>query len=204
MKRALRLALPVVVAAVVLVIAAWVRLDRRAAEAVVLSDAAYARGERESAIALARVAAECAPTGGSDTGFARLGRIAQESEKRGDETTAAAAWRASRSAAIATRDGERRAAADRHIARLGARQAEKDRAQSPTLEPRATEERLAGVLARPVGPSGATTALFVVGLLAFAGGSLRAFGGRDRAAWRAPALAAAVGAALCVAGALLG
>lgn len=204
MSRALRVALPLLIAAVVLAIAAWIRLDRRAAGAIAESDAAYARGEREGAIALARVAAECAPTGGSDTGFARLARIAQESEKRGDDATAAAEWRATRSAAIATRDPARRAAAEKHVARLGARQAEKDRAQSPTLEPRATEERLGAVLARPEGPSGATTALFAVGLVVFAGGALRAFGRRDRAGWRAPALAAAAGAALCVVGALVG
>ncbi len=185
----------------------YVRLDREGSRAVVLSDEAYARGERVEAIALARAAAECRPTGASAVGFDRLGKIADESERRGDDATAAAALRATRAAAIANGDGGRRARAEERLTTLGARQSDKERSASPGAGARMSEERVSALLARPLGPRGMGALLLALGVAVFAAAALRLVGGAAAKAkatgWKLPAAVAAAGAVLSALGALL-
>ena len=73
--------------------------------AVAASDRALAAGDRLLAIEEARAAAEAVAPGSPypARGYARLDAIAREAEARDDDETAAAAWRAMRTAAIGTR-----------------------------------------------------------------------------------------------------
>ncbi len=73
--------------------------------AVAASDRALAAGDRLRAIEEARAAAEAVAPGSPypARGYTRLDAIAREAEARDDDETAAAAWRAMRTAAISTR-----------------------------------------------------------------------------------------------------
>jgi hypothetical protein len=75
------------------------------AAAVTASDRALASGDRLLAIEEARAAAEAVAPGSPypDRGYARLDALAREAESRDDDQTAAAAWRAMRTASIGTR-----------------------------------------------------------------------------------------------------
>ena len=68
-------------------------------------DAARERGDAFEAVAAALRAAEAVVPGSphATAGYERLAEIARDAERRGDETTAASAWRAMRSASLATR-----------------------------------------------------------------------------------------------------
>ncbi|MBL8609490.1 MAG: hypothetical protein JNL38_19320 [Myxococcales bacterium] len=185
----------------------YVRLDREGSRALVLSDEAYARGERVEAIGLARAAAECRPTGASAAGFDRLKKIADESEKRGDDATAAAALRATRAAAIANGDGARRDRAGERLTALGARQADKDRAAAAGGAGRTSDERVSALLARPIGPRGVGALLLALGVVVFGAAALRLVGATTAKAkaigWKLPAAVATAGAVLSALGALL-
>ncbi|MDB4993763.1 MAG: hypothetical protein JWM74_1195 [Myxococcaceae bacterium] len=73
--------------------------------AIAASDRALAAGDRVLAIEEARAAAEAVAPGSPypARGYTRLDAIAREAEARDDDDTAAAAWRAMRTAAIGTR-----------------------------------------------------------------------------------------------------
>jgi hypothetical protein len=75
------------------------------ARAVADCDAAIARGDRAGAVSAARAAAESAAPGSPypERGYKRLETMAKESEARGDDEAALAAWRAMLTAATSTR-----------------------------------------------------------------------------------------------------
>jgi hypothetical protein len=129
------------------------------------SDAALASGDVRAAIVLARNAAEAAvpfsPYPGE--GYERLASIARVAEQKGDLDTAGFAWRAVRSAAIATRPAEatgiRIAQADDGILRL---------ARSSLAAHGADESVIRGELAVDETPSPWLSLLVTFGALAFA------------------------------------
>ena len=85
------------------------------------SDLARERGEYAVAVAAAKRAAEAVVPFGphSAQGYARLEEMAREAERRGDDATAAAAWRAMRAAVISTRGFGVGGGAWRHVAEDG-------------------------------------------------------------------------------------
>jgi hypothetical protein len=168
-------------------------------------DRAVERKEWGAAIAGARTAAEATLPGSPypQRGYARLEAIARDAEARGDDDTAAEAWRAMRAAALSTsgvgvRAGDRRALADEGLLRVS-----RARDAASTAGGRhdevAEEAALAAALARDEAPPTFTLILLAVGGVAF-------FAGLFRLAWvageslslrrlRLPIVAAVLGAA---------
>jgi hypothetical protein len=101
----IRWALGGLLALALFLFAATLHQAREGARAIAESDAAIASGERSTAIARARAAAEAAAPGSPypARGYQRLEAIARDAEGRGDEATSTAAWSAMRAAAIETR-----------------------------------------------------------------------------------------------------
>lgn len=120
------------------------------------SDEAFARGDIPTAIVRAHAAAEAmVPTSPYPArGYARLDTIARDAEARGDDASAASAWRAMRSAAKATRTSEPwLERANRGIVRAGARAARSPEdvsrcvgSTSATCDPSAIEKRIGDAL----------------------------------------------------------
>jgi hypothetical protein len=102
MSRRLVLLLAALLVALAVVAARQVVLGDRA---MARSDEALERGDARAAIAGAREAAEALVPGSPfpARGHARLVQIARDAEARGDDATAAMAWRAARAAAMETR-----------------------------------------------------------------------------------------------------
>ena len=79
---------------------AWAGRVAEGRRALADADSALERGDATEAIFAARIAGEarCPGCTAPDEGFARLEKIARAAEARGDDTTAFAAWRATRAA----------------------------------------------------------------------------------------------------------
>ena len=144
------------------------------------SAAALARGETEAAIHAARVAAaaRCPTCDAPEAALEMLDRIARDSESKGDDATAFAAWGAVRSAALGGAvlgGGRARVRAEAELARLGQKIDATAAALGGAPAKAASEERLRAALTQSGDalPSGATFALVGAGALAFAAGALR-------------------------------
>jgi hypothetical protein len=196
-----------VLLAVLVVVAAWASRVSEGDRAIAECDAAFARGDRVEAVALARLAAEarCPRCSAPELGFGRLAAIAANSEAKGDDVTAVAAWRAVRAAALgsALLDSSPawRERADGEIARLEHRIDAAEVARGGTASPAASEERLRSALAAATVPSGMVFLVLAIGGALFVAGAIRfvraqAFAASDLAL-------AAIGIALAAAGALL-
>lgn len=187
---------------------AWSGRASEGRRALADADAALSRGDATDAILSARVAAEarCPGCSAPDEGFARLEKIAKDAEARGDDTTAFAAWRATRSALLATSvtstASARRAHADNEIARFAHRldAAAVAAGASPTAA--ATEEHVRARLAEHEVPGGTTFALVGLGSLVFLVAAAR-FVARKAERRHADLGLAAAGAAVAAAGVLL-
>jgi hypothetical protein len=141
------------------------------ARAIRESDEAFARGDLPAAIVHAHAAAEAmVPTSPYPArGYARLDAIARDAEARGDDPTAATAWRAMRSAAKATRtrepwleranQGISRAGA--HAGRAPAEASQCVGSTSENCDPSALEKRISDALAEDDTPG--TLTFFLVG-----------------------------------------
>ncbi len=195
-----------VVAAVVLVAlaAAAARVTATGRASLVASDDALRRGDVTGAVVEARRAARSYLPGAAHVGRAydRLRSVAADAEAHGDRDTALFAWRAARSAAIATRWGfdpaaSERASADAALARLSSS------AAPPTAlrdrSPADLERLYASLLADETASSGpragyaaAGLLLCVAGVFAFVRRGFDASGAlRARLAWPALLVAAA-------------
>jgi hypothetical protein len=187
---------------------AWAGRAAEGRRALVDADAALERGDVTEAILAARIAAEarCPGCGAPDEGYSKLEKIARDAEARGDDTTAFAAWRATRSALLATAvtstSSTRRAHADAEIARFAHRldAAAVGAGSSPT--PAAAEDRVRAALTDSDVPGGATFALVGLGGLVFLAGAARFAMAKSKASRTDLGLAIG-GAAVAAAGALL-
>ena len=192
---------------------AWAGRAAEGRRALADSDAALSRGDTTDAILSARIAAEarCPSCSAPEQGFAKLEKIARDAEARGDDTTAFAAWRATRAALLATSvngtTSAQRQHADVEIARFAHRIDAAAAAAGAAPTPAAAEDRLRAALAENDIPSGTTIALVSLGGLVFLAAAARfAMATLDKAGARAslaPLAVAAAGAALAAAGALL-
>ncbi len=95
------------------------RLSREGARLHREADAAMARGDFYQAAALARGAAETAPSTHAAFGMNLLGRLAQESEARGDDALALFCFRAQYGAALSTASVWNDQASVRALAKAG-------------------------------------------------------------------------------------
>jgi hypothetical protein len=186
---------------------AWAGRAAEGRRALVDADAALERGDLTEAILASRIAAEarCPGCGAPDEGFAKLEKIARDAEARGDDTTAFAAWRATRAALLATAvttASARRAHADAEIARFAHRLDAAAVAAGATPTPAASEERVRATLAESDVPGGATFALVGLGGVVFLVAAARFARAKAKASHADLGLAIA-GAALAAAGALL-
>lgn len=187
---------------------AWAGRASEGRRALADADAALSRGDTADAILAARVAAEarCPACTAPEGGFARLEKIAKDAEARGDDATAFAAWRATRSALLATTvtggTSSRRAHADNELARFAHRLDAAAVAAGAAPTPAATEERVRATLAENEVPSGTSFALVGVGGLVFLVAAAR-FAMAKAQRSRADLGLAAAGAVLAAAGALL-
>jgi hypothetical protein len=153
------------------------------AGAVAASDRALQSGDRLLAIEEARAAAEAVAPGSPypARGYARLDAIAREAESRDDDDTAAAAWRAMRTAAIGTRGlGVDETAtlerANAGIARTATRVRGAARADVPREVPGVaspSERRVLDALARDETPPVRVFAMLGAGALLFFAGIAR-------------------------------
>jgi hypothetical protein len=187
---------------------AWAGRVSEGRRALADADAALARGDTAEAILGARIAAEarCPACSAPDEGFTRLEKIAKDAEARGDDATAFAAWRATRSALLATSvtstSSARRTRADNEIARFAHRLDAAAVAAGALPTPAATEERVRATLTESDVPAGTTFALVGLGAIVFLAAAARfAFAKAERS--RVDLGLAATGAAVAVAGALL-
>ena len=186
--------------ALVLVIAtAWGARVYEGRRGMLDSDAAVQRKDAVDAIMGARIAAEarCPLCTSPDRGFARLEAIARDAESRSEDAVAFAAFRAMRSASIAS-DGDHRDRADHEIARIG-HKLDVTRTTGGTPTAAATEEKLREALAEDDSPKLASFALLAVGAIGFLAAAIRF----ARSGKKLPELAiAAVGAAVAATGIL--
>lgn len=203
---AMRRGLPAVALALVVVLTAWVGRVSEGRRALEACEAALARDDHVEAIVLARAAAEarCPGCSAPERGLARLEAIAKDAERRGDDATAIAAWRAARAATLATAlidtSPGRRERADAEIARIEHRIDAASIATGGAPSPAASEARLRAALAAPAVPSGTVFLLVALGGALFAFGAVRFV--RARAFRRVELAVALAGGALFVVGAL--
>lgn len=152
---------------------AWAGRVAEGRRALADADSALERGDATEAIFAARIAGEarCPGCTAPDEGFARLEKIARAAEARGDDTTAFAAWRATRAALLATAvtstGGDRRLHADAEIARFAHRLDAAAVAAGATPTPAAAEDRVRAALAESDVPGAATFALIGLGGIVF-------------------------------------
>jgi hypothetical protein len=197
----------VVALAALVFVAAWIARVSEGRRAIQGSDAAFARGDRVEAIVLARAAAEarCPSCSAPQTGCLRLERIAKDAEARGDDANAVAAWRAIRSATLASvvldTSAAQRERADAEIARLEHRIDAAAAALGGAPSPAASEERLRASLTASTIPSAAVFALLSIGGAAFLLGATRF--ARRRTFQLSDLALALVGGAVAAAGVLL-
>jgi hypothetical protein len=152
---------------------AWAGRVAEGRRALADADSALERGDTTEAILFARIAGEarCPGCSAPDEGFARLEKIARDAEARGDDTTAFAAWRATRAALLATAvtssASTRRLHADAEISRFAHRLDAAAVAAGATPTPAAAEERVRAALSEGDVPGAATFALVGLGGLVF-------------------------------------
>jgi hypothetical protein len=152
---------------------AWAGRVAEGRRALADADSALERGDTTEAILAARIAGEarCPGCTAPDEGFARLEKIARDAEARGDDTTAFAAWRATRAALLATAvtnsASTRRIHADAEIARFAHRLDAAAVAAGATPTPVAAEERVRAAMSESDVPGAATFALVGLGGLVF-------------------------------------
>lgn len=193
--------------AVVVVGVAWIGRVSEGKRALADSDSARARADWAEAVMAARTAAEarCPAFCVSELGFSRLYAIAKDAENRADDATAFAAWRAVRSAALATAvldvHAAKRERADQELARIGHRMDAAAAAAGAPASPAASEERLRATLAASNPTSGTTYLLLAVGGLLFLGGAAR-FVLAKKELPRADLVISLTGAAVAACGAL--
>ncbi|MDB4935451.1 MAG: hypothetical protein JWP87_2423 [Labilithrix sp.] len=200
---------PLAIAALVAIVAiAWAGRVSEGRKALVEADAALARGDLTDAILASRIAAEarCPGCTAPDEGYAKLAKIAEDAEARGDDVTAFAAWRATRAAllatAVTTTSSAQRTHADIEIARFAHRIDAAAVAAGATPTPAAAEERVRATLTETDVPGGETYALVGLGAVVFLAASARFAlvkarrSGVDLALAAAGALTAVAGAAL--------
>lgn len=165
--------------ALAVVVTAWVMRVHEGRKSLAACDAAIARGDRVEAIVFGRSAAEarCPGCAAPELGVARLQAIAKESEGRGDDATAVAAWRAVRAATLGSvvfdSASPRRERADAEIARLEHRIDLVAAAAGGNPSPAATEERLRAALAVSTVPSTIVFVFLSIGGALFLFGALR-------------------------------
>ncbi|MBX3188719.1 MAG: hypothetical protein KF819_17005 [Labilithrix sp.] len=199
-----RLAAGALALVIIVFCAAWAARASEGRRAIAEADAAIARGEPFDAIMAARAAAEarCPLCASPEGGFARLERIAKDAEKRGDDATAFAAWRAVRAASLATvigsRRSERRLRAEGEIARFAHRLDVAAVAGGATPTAAAAEDKMRATLADDEIPSGATFALIGLGGIVFFAGALRFLAKKQRAELGVAAIGAATSAAAAI------
>ena len=174
--------------ALLVVVVAWVARRFEGERARAASDAAWMRSDRAEAILHARAAAmaRCPGCSAPDQGYGRLHAIAKDAEARGDDVTAVTAWRAIRSATLATvvvdRSLPRRESADAEIARFERRIDAAAAATGGMASPAASEDRLRVALGSSDVSASGVFALLAVGCALFVYGALRvarAFSVRD-------------------------
>lgn len=203
--RALPLAPLAILVAIAILGAAWAGRVSEGRRSLADADAALARGDKIEAILAARAAAEarCPSCSAPDEGYARLEAIAKDTEHRGDDVTAFAAWRSIRAATLASAvfavESERRTRAEQEIARLGHRIHLATTAAGTSPAAAASEDRLRATLGENTIPHGSAFAVVGVGgvLFLFFAWRFTAKGNR------ADAAVAAAGAAVSTLGALL-
>jgi hypothetical protein len=135
-------------------------------------DALLARGDLAGAIDAARSAAEASAPASPypERGYARLEAIARAAEEREDDTTAAAAWRSVRSAAMASTSATpHRQLADEALARL----ATHTRGATLPVDPAAAQASMAAALGRDDRPATAAFVLLGAGAAAFFAGMVQ-------------------------------
>jgi hypothetical protein len=167
MRRAIALAMLVVVAAVVALTAAEVALGHEELQA---ADVAAATADWPNAIAHARAAAEAQAPGSPwpQRGMLRLSAIGHDAEARGDDATALLAYGAMRTAALATRAPGTGSTAWRSKAEEGLARAAASRQDSSA--PRVTADAMRAALAEDDVPPTARLALLAAGTLSMLGG----------------------------------
>jgi hypothetical protein len=194
--------------AVIVVGVAWFGRIGEGKRAITDCDSARARADWAEAVMSARTAAEarCPAFCVSELGFARLYAIAKDAENRADDATAFAAWRAVRSASLATAildvHAAKRERADQELARIGHRMDSAAAAAGAPVSAAASEERLRATLGASNPASGTTHLLLAVGGLLFLGGALR-FVMAKKQFPRAYLALSLTGAAVAACGALL-
>ena len=152
---------------------AWAGRVSEGRRSLAEADGALARGDTTDAILASRVAAEarCPGCTAPDQGFAKLEKIARDAEARGDDTTAFAAWRATRAALLATAvtsgTSPRRMHADVEVARFAHRIDAAAVAAGAAPTSAAAEDRLRAGMTESELPSGATFALVGIGGVVF-------------------------------------
>jgi hypothetical protein len=201
-------ALLVALLAVVVLGISWFGRVGEGKRALADSDSARARSDWAEAVMFARAAAEarCPAFCVSELGFARLYAIAKDAENRADDATAFAAWRAVRSASLATAvldvHAAKRERADQELARIGHRMDAAAAAAGSPSSPAASEARLRATLGASNPASGTTYLLLAIGGLLFLGGAAR-FVSANKPFPRADLALSLTGAALAACGALL-
>jgi hypothetical protein len=172
-------------------------------------DAAIEKSDPVAAIDAARTAAEALVPGSPypERGYRRLETIAHDAEMRGDDAVASAAWRAMRTAALATEavgasSAARLDVANQGLARVGARARVPDAPDVPS-DPRPSEEFLLAMLRSDAPPGPGVFVLLAAGAVLFFAGAGRLVwmaggAGASRLTWRTAGpslLSAVVGAA---------
>jgi hypothetical protein len=207
-KRSLGVVAAVALVALTTLAIAWSGRASEGRRALAEADAALARGDTADAVFAARIAAEarCPGCAAPGEGFSLLEKIAKDAEARGDDTTAFAAWRATRSALIATAvasaSSTRRVHADNEVARFAHRLDAAAVAAGAAPSPAAAEDRLRATMAESEVPGGPTFAIVGLGGLVFLAAAAR-FATSKADGGRVELGLAAGGAALAAAGALL-
>ncbi len=167
------------------------------------SDEALAAKDPNLALSEAQLAAEATAllSPYPDRGYARIEALAQDAEARGDDEGAEAAWRAMRTAQIATKGPlvdtrARRVHAEQALARIGTRHLLIDAARIPGSA-RLGEAELRARIARDPTPPSAAFAILGAGAALFAA-SAAALALEGPRLPRGPGLRMALGAALGV------
>ena len=204
MNAALRTAAPLLVLAAVVFVAAWIGRIGEGRKSLADADAALIRGDRIDAIVYARAAAEarCPLCSAPAAGFAKLAAIAHDAEAKGDDASATAAWRAVRSATLAStwfEDSDpRREQADAEIARLSHRIDAMNAATGNSASPAASEEKLRAALGPSPLPSTMVFVVVAIGGVLLVAGALRSV--RARSLRAQDIVIAVAGAAVAVLG----
>lgn len=191
---------PLVIAALVLAVV-WTGRVAEGRRALADAEAAQIRGDAIEAILAARTAAtaRCPGCAAPDAAFAKLETMAKDAELHGDDVTAFAAWRAIRSAVLATDSGSpRRAQADAEVARFAHRLDVAATVGGAAPVPAAAEDKLKATLSADPVPDVAAYGVLAAGAALFVVCAIRFARAKDR---RLDAAGALAGIAVAAAGA---